>query len=74
MTAGRTRTTAFRRWPVRPDLFELPYPDPRQYLERPTMFGLTLEQYRSEWFRRRDEGWQAWELACRLPAPVGVSA
>lgn len=48
------------------------YVDPRVNL-RPTMFGLTLDEYRAEWIRRRDEGWKAWELAVRLPHPDAVS-
>lgn len=56
----------------RPDLW-LTYPDPSVNF-RPTMYGLPIEHYRAEWLRRRDEGWQRWELERRLPAPGAVSA
>jgi hypothetical protein len=57
----------------RPDLWETHYPDPRVNL-RTTMFGLTLEQYRAEFMRRRGEGWFEWELSQRFPRPGEVAA
>lgn len=62
------------RWRPRPGDVLRTYPDPAIYLARPTMFGLTLDQYRAEWVRRRDEGWQSWELSTRLPRPDAVAA
>jgi hypothetical protein len=38
------------------------------------MFGLTLEQYRAEFMRRRGEGWFEWELSQRFPRPGEVAA
>lgn len=49
------------------------YPDARRNF-RPTMYGLTLAEYRAEWCRCRDAGWQPWELAARFPAPEVVAA
>ena len=65
-------TTIRRRWPTRPDLFEA-YPDPARYLAIPTLYGLTVDQYRAEWCRRQAEGWQRYELELRFPAPAAVT-
>lgn len=66
-------TTIRRRWPTRPDLFEA-YPDPARYLAIPTLYGLTVEQYRAEWCRCQAAGWLPWELHERFPRPEVVAA
>ena len=65
-------TTIRRRWPTCPDRWTL-YPDPARYLAIPTLYGLTVDQYRAEWCRRQAESWQGWELELRLPAPAAVT-
>lgn len=78
LTTGRVASTVQnpgrprRRVSTPPDLWET-YPDPRVNF-RPTMFGLTLEEYRAEYRRRQAEGWSAHELAARFPAPGSAVA
>ena len=62
-----------RRDCPRPDRWTL-YPDPAQYLTMPTLYGLTVEQYRAEWCRCQAAGWMGWELAARFPRPESVAA
>ena len=69
----RSNTRLLHQLPVRPDLWDVHYPDPRCNF-RSTMFGLTLDQYRAEYRRRQAEGWAAWELAVRFPHPDAVAA
>ena len=66
-------TTVRRRWPTCPDRWTL-YPDPAHYLTMPTLYGLTVDQYRAEWCRRQAEGWQRYELELRFPAPAAWPA
>ncbi|HZL05820.1 MAG TPA: hypothetical protein VFE45_10465 [Coriobacteriia bacterium] len=66
-------TTIRRRWPTCPDRWTL-YPDPARYLAIPTLYGLTVDQYRAEWYRRQAEGWQRYELELRFPAPAAWPA
>lgn len=61
-----------RRDCPRPDRWTL-YPDPARYLAIPTLYGLTVEQYRAEWCRRQAESWQRWELDRALPVPAAVT-
>ena len=68
---SQNRSGGVTRHP-RPDLFDT-YPDPRLNF-RPSMYGLTLDQYRAEWCRRQAAGWLPWELAARFPRPEQVAA
>lgn len=61
------------RWHPRPDRWTL-YPDPAIYLTMPTLYGLTVDQYRAEWCRRQAESWQRWELELRFPVPAEAVA
>lgn len=71
---SRVATTARpRRWVSTPPDLRETYPDPRANL-RPTLFGLTVADYRAEYRRRSAEGWQSWELAARFPAPEVVAS
>lgn len=52
-----------------------PYPDPRWNAERAMPYGLTVDEARAEWIRKRQDGWQNWELEKRLkPSPVADPA
>jgi len=62
-----------RRDCPRPDRWTL-YPDPAHYLTMPTLYGLTVDQYRAEWCRCQAAGWMGWELAARFPCPESVAA
>lgn len=38
------------------------------------MYGLGVDEYRAEYRRRQAEGWGAWELTVRFPAPEAVAS
>ena len=66
---GVTTTIPRTRVRPRPPDVRGKYVDPRVNL-RPTMFGLTLDEYRAEYRRRQGERWASWELKARFPAPA----
>lgn len=69
--AGAMPQILRHRWCTREDLWRR-YPEPSVNF-RTTLYGLPLADYRAEYRRRQAEGWLAYELAARFPAPSAMA-